>query len=168
MTKTKINVRIVHRYLGFFLVGVLAVYSISGISLIFRNTDTLKKTVVQEVKIEKNIEPSKLGKKLRIKGFKVDSISPGYIYFKQGTYEIETGIASYEEKKYPYVLDKMMKLHKATTDSKIYWLNIFFGLSLLFFVVSSFWMFLPQTQIFKKGVVFALLGFIFTLVILFI
>ena len=98
----------------------------------------------------------------------MDSISPGYIYFKQGTYEIETGIASYEEKKYPYVLDKMMKLHKATTDSKIYWLNIFFGLSLLFFVVSSFWMFLPQTQIFKKGVVFALLGFVLTLVILFI
>jgi hypothetical protein len=62
----------------------------------------------------------------------------------------------------------MQKLHKATTKSPVYWLNIFFGVSLLFFVISSFWMFLPNTTIFKKGVYFSILGFIMTVIILFL
>ena len=35
--------RIYHRYLGFFLAGIMAIYSISGIIMIFRDTDFLKK-----------------------------------------------------------------------------------------------------------------------------
>ena len=35
--------RIIHRYLGFYLAGIMAVYSISGVSLIFRKTDAFKK-----------------------------------------------------------------------------------------------------------------------------
>ena len=34
--------RIIHRYLGFYLVGIMAVYAISGIAMIFRNDDTFK------------------------------------------------------------------------------------------------------------------------------
>ena len=45
MKKSKLTVRIIHRYLGFFLVCVLAVYSISGITMIFRRTDTFKKKI---------------------------------------------------------------------------------------------------------------------------
>jgi len=70
-------------------------------------------------------------------------------------------------KKIPFVLDKMQNLHKATTKSPVYWLNIFFGLSLLFFVISAFWMFLPSTTVFKKGIYFSLLGIIMTVIILF-
>ncbi len=36
------QMRVIHRYLGFFLVGIMAVYSLSGIVLIFRDTDFLK------------------------------------------------------------------------------------------------------------------------------
>ena len=32
--------RILHRYLGFFLAGIMMIYAVSGITLIFRNTDT--------------------------------------------------------------------------------------------------------------------------------
>jgi hypothetical protein len=35
--------RELHRYLGFFLVGIMSVYAISGVVLIFRDTDFLKK-----------------------------------------------------------------------------------------------------------------------------
>lgn len=31
--------RVYHRYLGFFLAGIMAVYAISGVVLIFRDTD---------------------------------------------------------------------------------------------------------------------------------
>ena len=32
--------RIIHGYLGFYLVGIMAVYAISVIAMIFRNDDT--------------------------------------------------------------------------------------------------------------------------------
>ncbi len=45
--------RVYHRYLGFFLAGIMAVYSISGIILIFRETDFLKK----EKQITRQLNP---------------------------------------------------------------------------------------------------------------
>ncbi|MGB5386876.1 MAG: hypothetical protein WBN20_08840 [Eudoraea sp.] len=41
--KTEQNMRTYHRYLGFFLAGIMAVYAISGIVLTFRNTDFYKR-----------------------------------------------------------------------------------------------------------------------------
>ena len=168
MKKSKISTRVIHRYLGFFLVGILAVYAISGITLIFRKTDTFKKTVTKEITLDKETKTKDLGKSLEIKDFKVDSTHSEIVYFKEGNFNKTTGKAVITKKEYPYLLDKMMKLHKATTNSPVYWLNIFFGLSLLFFVISSFWMFLPSTSTFKKGVIFSLLGFLMTILILFI
>lgn len=37
------RMRIYHRYLGYFLAGIMAVYAISGLTMIFRDTDFLKK-----------------------------------------------------------------------------------------------------------------------------
>ena len=37
------KMRIWHRYLGFYLVGIMAIYALSGMILIFRKTDTFKK-----------------------------------------------------------------------------------------------------------------------------
>jgi hypothetical protein len=62
----------------------------------------------------------------------------------------------------------MTKMHKATTKDPLYYLNIFFGFSLLFFVVSSFWMFMPKTSIFRKGLYFTLAGLVLTLIMLFL
>ena len=90
------------------------------------------------------------------------------VFFKEGTYNRQTGEASYSKKELPYVLNKLTRLHKASTDDPLYWLNIFFALSLLFFVVSSLWMFLPKTKIFRKGMVFMAAGIILTLVLIFI
>jgi hypothetical protein len=168
MKKSIINTRVIHRYLGFFLVGVLAVYAISGITLIFRKTDSFKKTVIKEIILDKDMQTKDLGKVLKIPDFKVDSTQLEMVYFKEGNFNQKTGRAIISTKEYPYLLDKMMKLHKATTNSPVYWLNIFFGLSLLFFVISSFWMFLPSTSTFKKGILFSILGFLMTILILFI
>ena len=160
--------RVIHRYLGFFLAGIMAVYAISGIVLVFRNTDFLK----QETKIEKtiatNLSGVEAGKKLKIKRFKVDKKEGSVYHFKQGTYDSQTGIAKYTKKELPFVLNKMTHLHKATTNDPLYWLNLFFGTALLFFVVSAFWMFLPSSQVFKKGLYFTLGGIILTLIMLFI
>jgi hypothetical protein len=65
-------------------------------------------------------------------------------------------------------MTKLTDLHKASTKQPLFFLNIFFGISLLFFVVSSFWMFLPGTATFKKGLYFALAGLILTLILIYI
>jgi len=162
------KMRIYHRYLGFFLAGIMAVYSLSGVILIFRETPFLKKNIHQVVQIKPNLEGEELGKALKIKGFKVDKINGDTVIFKQGTYLLSTGMADYTLKEYTLVVKKMTNLHKASTKSPLFYLNIFFGVSLFFFVVSSFWMFMPKTTIFRKSMYFTLAGIIVTLILLFI
>jgi hypothetical protein len=62
----------------------------------------------------------------------------------------------------------MNNFHKANTTHPLFYLNIFFGCSLMFFVISTFWMFAPRTQIFKKGILFTIGGVVLTLVLLFV
>lgn len=162
------QMRVIHRYLGFFLAGIMAVYALSGIVLIFRDTDFLKRTHTYEKTLDPGIKKSELSKVLKIRKLKINSEKDGIYYFKEGTYNKQTGEAKYELKKLPFVLDKMNHLHKAKSSEPLYFLNIFFGTSLLFFVISSFWMFMPKAPIFKKGMLFTLAGIILTLILLFI
>lgn len=164
--KTNQLMRVVHRYLGFFLAGIMAMYSVSGIVLIFRNTDFLKRETQVERTVEPHLEADALGPKLKIKGLKITRQEGDMLYFEQGVYNQANGEARYTTKGLPFVLEKMTLVHKATTDSPLFWLNIFFGVSLLFFVVSSFWMFRPKTAIFKKGLYFTLCGILLTLLML--
>ncbi|MDB5207908.1 MAG: rane protein, partial [Flavisolibacter sp.] len=88
--------------------------------------------------------------------------------FKGGTYNKASGDAVYKVKSLPPVMDKLTKLHKANSSQPLFFLNVFFSVSLLFFVISSFWMFLPKTTIFKKGLYFAVAGLVLTVVLLFL
>lgn len=166
--KNKISMRILHRYLGYFLSGIMAVYALSGIVLIFRDTDFLKTDQQFEEKFAPQLTNEELGKELRYRDFKVTKEEGDIVSYKNGTYNKKTGVANYTEKDLPYVLNKLTHLHKASTDDPLYYLNIFFGCSLLFFVISAFWMYMPKTTIFKKGILFALAGIVLTLVLLFV
>jgi len=146
----------------------MAVYAISGIVLIFRDTDFLKKKTITTEKIAPNLDAMQLGKTLKIKRFQFEKEEGSTIYFKNGDYNKTTGIATITKSELPYVLDKMTHLHKANTKDPLYFLNIFFGVSLLFFVLSAFWMYLPKTQIFKTGLWYALGGLVLTVVLLFV
>ena len=109
-------------------------------------------------KIEANIPTDKLGKELKIKGFEVKEQKGNLIIFKEGTYNTKTGEAKYTKKELPYVLKKMTELHKSDSKHKFYLLNTIFGISLFFFVISSFWMFNPKSQIFRKGMIATAIG----------
>ena len=162
------NMRVYHRYLGFFLAGIMAIYSISGIILIFRETSFLKKEVQKVVTVAPNLKNEEIGPAIKIKNLKVKEEIGEVIKFEQGTYNKTTGVAEFKVSELPYLVTKMTSFHKATTKQPLYYLNIFFGFSLLFFVISSFWMFLPNTSIFKKGLYFTLAGFILALILLFV
>ncbi len=165
---TGLYMRILHRYLGFFFAGIMAMYAISGIVLIFRDTDFLKKEVEIKKELEPNLTGNTLGKALKKKGFKVEAEDAARIDFNNGSYTKNTGVAVYYEKKLPFVLDKMTHIHKSKSSQPLFVLNILFGVALLFFVVSAFWMFRPQTPVFKKGLYFTLGGILLTLILLFV
>ena len=160
--------RIIHRYLGFFLAGIMAVYALSGIILIFRDTEFLK----QEKNIVKTIAPNlneeDLGKELHLKKLKAEREEGDVVFFKEGTYNKKTGAADYTTKSQPFIIEKMNHLHKAKTGEPLFFLNVFFGLSLLFFVISTFWMFTPKTTIFRKGMFFTAAGIVLTIIMLFL
>ena len=160
------RMRIWHRYLGFFLAGIMAVYSLSGIVLIFRDTNFLK----QEKQIEKSLAPGlkaeAVGQAIRIRDLKAETETEELLQFKQGTYNKLTGLVIYKVRSLPKGIEKLTQLHKASTKQPLFYLNVFFGVSLFFFVLSSFWMFLPNTTIFKKGLYFTLAGVVLTIVLL--
>ncbi len=162
------SMRIIHRYLGFFLAGIMAVYAVSGIIMIFRDTDFLKNEMVVEKKVKPNASKEELGKLLEMRRLEVEKEAAGIFYFKEGTYNSATGEAKYTLKVLPPAVEKMTKLHKSKSGDPLFFLNIFFGLSLLFFVVSSFWMFTPKMSVFRKGMYFTLAGIVLTLLLLFL
>ena len=162
------KMRVIHRYLGFFLAGIMAVYSLSGIIMVFRNTDFLKNEKQITKQVKPNATAEELGKMLQIRELKIDKEEGNIVSFKNGTYDKSTGTANYKVKELPRFLDKMTHLHKAKSGDPLYFLNIFFGLSLLFFVISSFWMFMPNTSTFKKGMYFTIGGIVLTLILLFV
>lgn len=168
MSNSKPSMRVLHRYLGFFLAGIMAVYAISGIVLIFRDTDFLKSEHTEEIKIEPNIKNENIGKALDLRRYNFEREEGDMVYFKNGDYNKKTGVAHITSKELPYILDKMTHLHKASTDDPLYWLNIFFGVALLFFVLSAFWMYLPKTKVFKTGLLYSLAGLVLTLILLFV
>ena len=74
-SSSSLSMRVVHRYLGFFLAGIMAVYSLSGIVLIFRDTDFLKQEKQLEKQIKVNASKTELGKLL---GIRVSNSQFGY------------------------------------------------------------------------------------------
>lgn len=160
--------RILHRYIGFFMAGIMAVYSISGVLLIYRDTDFLKKETTVNTTVKPGLTEKDLGKELKMRNLEVNKNENDILYFKDGTYNITTGEASYKKKELPFVLNKFTQLHKSQSKNKLSILNVAFGVSLFFFVISSFWMFKPKSKIFKKGLIYTAIGLVFAIVLVFV
>lgn len=159
------SIRQFHRWLGFFLAGIMAIYAISGVLLIFRKTDFLKFPQTEIRQLEAGLDAQSLNAQLSLKNFVVESESAQRISFNTGQYDKQTGKVTTSYTDYPMPLAKLVKLHKATHKSPLFFLNIFFGLSLLFFVVSAFFMYMPKLAFFKNGVKISIAGAIFALVV---
>jgi hypothetical protein len=162
------TMRVYHRYLGFFLAGIMAVYSLSGIVMIFRSTDFLKQERVETQRLAPALSAEELGRAVRMRDLKIESEKGDIQTFKTGAYNKATGEVHYTVKSLPKMIERLTQLHKANTNDPLFYLNVFFGVSLFFFVLSSFWMFLPKTTIFKKGLYFTLAGLLLTLVLLYL
>jgi len=146
----------------------MMVYALSGITLIFRKTDTFKVSIDKELVLEPGLDATALGETLSIRNLTPRDNDGTMMVFEQGVYNTITGETKYTTKKLPTWLDKLTHLHKATTEDPLYYFNIFFGLALLFMAVSSFFMFAKSSLIFKKGLWFTLGGIILVIIMLYV
>lgn len=164
--KRRLTFRLAHRYIGFFLLGIMSVYALSGVVLVFRPTKTFKTPTEITATLSPGLDEGAVGEALKIRRMRDTKWDGATLHFEDGTYNKETGEAQHTRWKYPWLIEKMTKLHKASTNDSVYVLNIIFGLALLFFSVSSFWMFRPKTKQFRNGMIVTAAGFLFTIIIL--
>ena len=167
-TSLQNRMRIYHRYLGYFLAGIMIVYAVSGITLIFRNTNFLKRPKQVNQQLKPGLSLEDLGKAICMKDIEVEPDNGTVIGFEGGNYNKPTGAVSYTVMNLAPFAEKLTRLHKASTKDPLFFLNVFFGASLLFFAISSFWMFLPKTSTFKRGMIFTAGGIVLVLIMLFI
>ena len=160
--------RLLHRDIGFFVIGLSIIYSISGLLLIYRTTDFLK----SERTIERHLPPTTpeadLGKMLSIWDFSIEKIEGNIVYFRGGTFDKSTGIVKYTEKSLPVFLDKLNSFHMASSNSASHWISVVFVIALVFLAISSFWMFKPKSKLFYRGLIFTGIGLVFAFVFIFL
>lgn len=152
------QVRTIHRTIGYFIAGMVIVFVFSGIMQIYRNTDFLKVSKDKDITIAPNLQANELGRALRLRDFKVEKEENGIVYFENGTYNSQTGEAKYVAKELPAFLDKMTELHTSSSKRGTHYFTLLFAVLLLGMVISSFWMYKPNTKTFKKGMIYVLIG----------
>ncbi|MFZ4726404.1 MAG: hypothetical protein ACOYMD_13290 [Paludibacter sp.] len=169
-SKKSINyyMRSLHRDIGFFLVGLTVIYCISGVILIYRDTDFLRHDKLTEKKLPPNMDECELGKMLWKRDFKILKCEGNILYFQNGTYNKVSGVVKYNEKELPSFLSKFNRLHKSPSKNLVHWFTTIYGILLLFLAVSSFWMFNSKTKLFRRGIFIASIGIGAALILLLI
>lgn len=163
-------VRALHRDLGFLTAGLVIIYALSGILLIYRNTSLLQRETTLELPLAPNLPSQELPKALaqalpkdlsrtfnpqKFQLLKQDSLT---ITFAQGQYSKITGQTSYTTSQTIPPLDKFISLHMASAKNPVHYLTVLFGVALLLLAASSPWMFKVGTRQFKRGIVLTLCG----------
>ena len=146
------TMRSLHRDVGFFVIGLIIIYSLSGIVLIFRDTDFLKHDITVEETLSPNLDAHELGKELHVKEFEILRTDAEYKYFKNGTYNKATGVVTYSKKELPSFLVRLTAIHKSSSKYFSHWVSTLFGIMLFFLAISSLWMFKPNTKAFRRGI----------------
>jgi hypothetical protein len=166
--KKSINyyMRLLHRYLGFFFVGFVLIYAFAGITLVFRDTDFLKKERNVKVNLPADTKPADLGPALRLREFRILKTEGDVIYFQGGTFNTASGVAEMTVKELIFPLNKFTNLHKTPSKNPFHWITLAFGIVMLFLAISSFWMFNSKSKVFRNGLYIILAGFIFAVFLL--
>ena len=158
--------RILHRDIGFLMIGLTLVFSLSGILLVYRQTDLLKSDTQVTRSVAADLSADDLGKALRLRKLSVDGDDGRYLQFRSapslrdGVYDRQSGSVTFVEKRLPTWLDKLNQFHKTSSSQAIHWFSILYGVLLTFLAVSSLWLFKPSTRQFRRGMVFAASGIV--------
>jgi len=166
--KKSINyyMRVLHRNLGFFILGFVLIYALSGIILIYRDTDFMKHEKTIKVMLPPETKPADIGPALRLRDLKILNTEDDVIYFQGGSFNTSTGEAEYLVKELIFPFNRLTVLHKTPSKNPLHWFTLVFGILLLFMAVSSFWMFSRRSKSFRNGILTVVAGFIFAVLLL--
>lgn len=164
-SKMRRVMRDLHNKIGFFIVGLVIIYALSGIVQTYRDTDFLKHEIKNEKVIETHLAPEKLGKAIKQRELKIEKTEGAILYFKDGTYNTETGAVKYVTKEWYDWIKPFTELHKQNSKGIIHYFTVIFAVALFFMSVSAFWMFKPGTKAFSSGVILTVLGVIASIIL---
>lgn len=159
-------IRFLHRNTGFFILGFVLIYALSGITLVYRDSDFLKQEKTVRVSLPAETKPADLGQALRMREFRILKTEGDVIYFEGGSFNTTTGVAIYKVKELIFPFNKLTTLHKTPSNNPFHFFNLLFGILLVFMAVSSFWMFKPKSKLFRNGIYMALAGFATAIILL--
>lgn len=150
--------RILHRYFGFLLLVIMAIYAFTGVVLIYRDTTIFKRSTYIEKIVPTQLNAEQLGQKLRIRNLSIKEEKNGVLYFEQGEYVPNTGEVRYHSMEYPTWIAELNRLHLGSSQYRYSWLTTLFGIALFFFCFSSFWLIPGSKKILKRSLYFILAG----------
>lgn len=164
------KMRQIHRVLGYLMVGILIVYSLSGITLLFRTGDFLKRTDHVELALQPGLDAKALENELKIKNFKVTEETDATIYFDDGQYDKSTGKTSYAKKEVVQPFRNFIGFHKVSQAKNpvLIWFGVAFGTVLFLLPVTALFMYKPSSRPFRANMVYLALGVILALVLVLI
>ena len=163
--------RMLHRNIGYFVLGLTVVYAFSGVVLIYRDTDMLKSRVLVEKALEPGLSPQALSEVLHLRRVKFSRSDGAVLSFRgggvqNGSYDVTTGAVRYSEKKLPAFIDRLTRLHKINSSKTAHWFAVGYGVLLLFLALSSLFMFKPGTTPFRRGLAISGAGIVGAVVLL--
>jgi len=178
---SKLNFRNTHRTLGYFYVGLIISFSISGIFLNHRRlwhpgryVSTRKEVTIQPVIADSVNEAyiTKLTKELsvndKLRRFRVEKEELRISYEKNDVeININTGKGTVETYKKTPILGQFTQLHQDTNDWWIYYSDVF-GLALAVIAFTGMFLQKGKYSFRKHGWILALAGILFPLIFLFL
>lgn len=180
--KKGLTYRSIHRDLGYFYVGLIISFSISGIALNHRRDWNPRRYTYKEIPMQVNLpkDVKKIDKKVALaisKQYQMDKQFDGFrvrekeleIRYEKGRAKIDlkTGKGQLNMFKRKVILAEMSDLHQRTNLSWI-WYSDIFGLAMLTIAITGMFITRGKNSFRRRGYILALVGVIFPLVFLFL
>ncbi|EAY32088.1 PepSY-associated TM helix domain-containing protein [Microscilla marina] len=182
--KKGITFRGLHRDLGYFYVGLIISFSISGIALNHRNQWSPYRYTYQEIPMQVSLPANpqdideKLVKQISVQYKMADQYERFRIRDKQKELEIryekgrakidlQTGKGQLNMFKKKVVLAEMTKLHQ-TLNKNWVWYSDIFGIAMLTIAITGMFITRGKKSFRKRGYLLAIAGIIFPLIFLFL
>ena len=178
----KFDKRAIHRDLGYFYVGLIISFAVSGIMMNHRNQWHPEKYVIEKSYFnvppldESKINDSTVQELVKANGitdkFRRQSVKKGELRISLEKTDIDIDIKTGKAEVTSFintpVISQIMKLHKNTSDWWIYYGDIF-GLSLIIIAITGTMLLAKSKYSFKRrGWKLALAGVVFPLLVLFL
>ncbi|RXJ87382.1 hypothetical protein [Arcobacter sp. CECT 8985] len=171
-----------HRDLGYLVIGITIIYSLTGIILTLRDLHFFEKDYIYISKIEKSSDLNKLKQNLqesfknKIDSLKVIENTDKYIKYqaskKKGKKELiyykDTNEAQLTIKDYPAFIKTFIKAHKSKSKDRWSYLALAYSVILLFLAISAIFMVKGKNGFKKRGIYLTSAGILLVVLFLFI